>query len=240
MWRYARVGFNALIAILGLSTIVYFFVPTHAHPRFFLRFPGFEQEIPHVFEENGHLSFGITTNRSAAVTITSVSVEPVAAEPMQFKAVDPFRTEATMAGVVLRWDGEENVIQGHFLTFSLPYEMVPPRTSPCSLLVAISVSGHLSIEDWGVPWSLFSLPTEKQTFVKRLAWKITPDVGEETGFQLRPHESARVFGQAAKAGIEIHGPSGFNVQTTEIFEDGSYQTKQHHGKVPASPAPESH
>jgi hypothetical protein len=218
----------------------YFLVPWRANPRFVIRFAGVDQTNPHIFGDSGSLNFGVSTKRTDPVTITSVTVEPLLADPVHFKGNDPLKAAlGNSRGISLRWNGEEQVTNGNFICFAVPFEIKASGGRPTSTLVSISVSGRLAAEHWGFPWSLFSEPTKTENYIKHFSWKLKPEPGEETGFKLGPLESMRIFGDAAKQGFVAHGPPGVQakLKTIELMEDGSYETNWLPPATSSSPSP---
>lgn len=232
-WSVAKKVIESVAAVLDLSLLLYLFVPARARPQLITRVNGVDQNKPSISGTNGTIDFGISTRRSEPVSLTSVSVQPILTNPLRLKGSDPLKTVSTSSGVAFEWKGEERLSRGDFLLFSVPFESKVPPAKVTSILVAISTSAQVAPEKWGLPWSLFSEPIKKETFVRRFTWKLAPAAGEETGFKLGPMESVRIFGDAAKKSVEAHGIAGLKVKTIEIFEDGSYSTNW----IEATPRP---
>jgi len=234
--------FTVIGTLIALGWMfVYFGGAWYAAPNFTLRYSGIDQNHSVIYGPKGYFIVGVSTLRPKEVTIRSFALEPLAADPIRFRGNDMFKVEpASGARVLVRWRGDEWVRQKNFLLFAVPYQVPAEQTKSFSATVSVSLSGGISPEEWGIPWSLCSLPTKTVTLVKHLTWKPTPDAGEETGFRMEPQDSARLSGEAARDSLIARGQGGWKLDVTEIFEDGSYQRKMIYDKTRidrSSPSP---
>jgi hypothetical protein len=224
-WKFTKAA-GGLATFLGIASVgIYLLSPVRADPQFKLRFCGVDQAQPRIYGAKSYLVVGVSTERSETVVLRSVTITPVVVpDALHFHGNDFFTlTHAEGPGVALSWNGEERIPPHNFLLVSVPYETNANFRSGSFVLISVMLTGHIAPESWGLPWSLVSLPTKRIEFARHVVWKATPDVGEETGFRVEPMESVRLTGEAARDSLTARGKGGWNLDVTEIFQDGSYK-----------------
>jgi hypothetical protein len=194
-----------------------------ANPRLILRISNDKEEYPIICGREGHIIFGLSTQSSEIVLLTSVCLHISHPSEIEFFTNDVFKP-CPMPGntdIALCWEGKEPIHRKYFIQFSVPFRMLQTVEGK-PFTITLTATAQIESTRWKFPWSLFTPYPKTKCFTQTVKWYETPTDADNVGFLLKPGEAYRVFGKFAEEGVEARGKD-VKVQVTEIFKDDSYK-----------------